>query len=251
MLKIITALAMSIIGILANAQVLETRELQAFSKIETTDGVEVIFTQGIQNVKAEASDELGLSSISTKVEHGILKISCKGNMGEMVRVYVSAENVKAMEASKKAKITIKNAIQMSTFSLRMASGSTFYGKIISNEVTLAAKTGAIVNVCVESASFYGNFQNNAKVNLSGISDQAEILTSDDAYCAARNFQTGIASIDAKDNSRVAINTKNIIDVKVSETAKVIYYGSPAKSNRSYDSLVDAYTASKTTLIAKN
>ena len=251
MLKIITALTMSLISILANAQVSETRELQAFSKIETTDGVEVIFTQGAQNIKAEASDELGLSSISTKVEYGILKISCKGNMGEMVRVYVSAENVRAMEASKKAKITVRNAIQMPAFSLRMASGSKFYGKIISDKVTLAAKTGAIVNIRVESASFHGNFQNNAKVNLSGTSDQAEILTSDGAYCAARNFQTGIASIDAKDNSRVAINTKNIIDVKVSETAKVTYYGSPAKSHRSYDSLVDIYKKSKDALIVKN
>jgi hypothetical protein len=76
MFKIITSLTLFAIGLLAQAQSVQTRNVQPFSKIEISSGVEVIITQGAQaslKVTSDAGQEL--KDIVTEFRNNALYIA--------------------------------------------------------------------------------------------------------------------------------------------------------------------------------
>jgi len=229
MFKIITTLTMFLLGLLAQAQVTETRTITPFSKIEITDGVALVFTQSDEiGLSAEASDALGLTSITTEVTGNVLKIGSKGNMNEPGKVYVSAHGITAISARKHSTITLANTLESKNISIALASGSVFSGSIKAQDISLKAKSGAVMNVFATSATLTGNFKSKAKVNLSGISEMAEINTNTAALCYARNFRSGKVAVNVGDYSSVMINANGYLNIHVAETGKVTYFGSPEK-----------------------
>ena len=228
MFKITTTLALALLSTLANAQVSERRNVSDFTKIEITDGISLTFTSGTQSLTATAADGLGLSSIMTNVENGTLKISCKGNGDSQAAVYISSDKVVAMEASKNAQIKVLDEWDAPQISVRIASGSSFNGKIRAEKTNLAAKSNAIFNTRIESSTFEGNFESGAKANLSGNAATARIITDGNALCNAKNLMTRMTTVRARGISTVAVYAKEKINAQAEDSAVVTYFGKPGK-----------------------
>lgn len=237
MFKIITSLAMFFAN-LAAGQTTETRQISAFSKIEVSDGVEVIFTQSPQtSLKAEVSDAPGLSMLLTRNDGKTLKIGCARNMCEKIKVYVSSPDLVSIKASNESKVVFANAIDTEKFSLSLASGSAFSGMVkAEGAVNLKGESGSVFNIRIESRWLYGNFQSGTKVNLSGNGGEVAIRTSDNAFCSARNFKTDKVSIKAAGQSSVEVSVKQAIAVDISDEATVKYFGLPGKTAFSPDAV---------------
>lgn len=230
MFKIITLATAALIGLLANAQVTETRNVSPFNKLEITDGVEIIYTQGDQfTIRAEASDALGLSTLLTESKNNTLKITCKGNLCETAKVFVTAPEITSITASRNAQVTVADGIKTNAFSMTLASGATFRGNVYADKTQLVAKSGTIMNLRLETVSVTGRFQNNAKVNLSGKSESADIRTFGSALCLARNFKSGSTAVKASGNASMEVSAIDAIDVEVTDDAVVRYFGFPQKT----------------------
>ncbi len=236
MFKIITSAAAALIGLLANAQVSETRNVSPFNKIEITDGVEIIYTQSDQfSIKAEASDALGLATLLTESKNNTLKISCNGNLCETAKVYVSAPQIAAFKASRDAHIRITGNMHADELSLSL-SGASLKGNIVAARTTLKAKSGAVVNLRLETTSLSVVVQNNAKVNLCGTASESDIRSYGNALCLARNLKSAKGVIKASGTASVEVCTLDEIDVEVTDSALVRYFGFPFKTTVNPDSV---------------
>lgn len=253
MLRIITSLTLLAVGLFANAQVKETRTVSPFTKIEITDGVELIFTQNDNyTLRVETTDGIGLSSLKTSNDSGVLKVSCKGNGCEPVKVYVTSPVLAGIKASKNAHFAMTNPLHSKDFSAMLTSGATFNGIVKAEGIaSLKAKSNSVFNIRVESDALNGNFQSGARVNLSGKSKNVKINTGDDALCNARNFITDSVSITAGDTSHVMVSTTDAIQVIVAEFATVKYFGFPSKVSINPEAIASSNSNGQKLVAAKN
>lgn len=229
MFKIISTAAAALIGLLANAQVTETRTVSSFNKLEITDGVEVIYTQDEAfAIQAEASDALGLSTLLTESKNQTLKISCNGNGCEAVKVYVSAPQLISVKASHDGKFTT-TGIKSGHFVLSLASGASFKGNVYSNQTELKTKSGAVLNLRLETGSLDAKFLTGSKINLSGTAEKSNVVSSGNTLCLARNFKSGNNIVKASGTASVEVSAVNEIDVEVHDDASVRYFGLPQKT----------------------
>lgn len=229
MFKIISTVAAALIGLLANAQVNEARTVSPFNKLEITDGVEVIYTQeDTFSVKAEASDALGISTLLTESKNQTLTISCNGNGRETVKVYVSAPQLASVKASRNATFTT-TGIKSGQFALSLASGASFKGNVHANQTEIKTKSGAVLNLRLEAGSLVARFLNGSKINLSGTAEKAEVRSSGNTLCLARNFKSGKQIVKASGSASVEVCAVNELDVEVTDQASVRYFGFPQKT----------------------
>jgi hypothetical protein len=229
MFKIITSLTLFAIGLLAQAQSVQTRNVQPFSKIEISSGVEVIITQGAQaslKVTSDAGQEL--KDIVTEFRNNALYIAQTNDDDQVGKVYVTTPTLTDIKATGGSKVRLTGTLESSAVSVSMASGSTFWGNIHTENLQLAARSGAIVNLRTDAGILSGSFKTDAKVNLSGHATQSELRTQSGALCNARNFAADNSVVTAIDDSSMLVNTKGEISVNVADTAKITYYGKPGK-----------------------
>lgn len=230
MLKIITALTAALASLFASAQT-EIRNVSSFNKLEITDGVEVIYTQGETfSLKAEASDALGLATLLTESKNKTLKISCDGNGCELAKVYITAPEIVSIKAGRNSKVVVVDRMTAGKFELNLASNSTFNGIVTAGETTLKGRSGSIFNIRLTTGAVTGNFQSGAKVNLSGTADKSEISTSGNALCNARNFITKKVNVIANGNAEVIVSANEKIEINVSDEASVRYFGMPSTTS---------------------
>ena len=234
MLKIITSLTILLFGMLAKAQVTENREASDFSKVEVQNGIELIYTENSStSLQIEANDERTLNNIVTEIKGKTLKIyleDTKNNQTNApMKVYLSAHDLVALEASSGSKITITDQLTAQHLNLTLNSGATFTGNIITKEKTkLTTKEYTVFNGRIETVTFAGNFKSNSKVNLTGLAKQASIQTKDVALLSAKNFVAKAIKLNAEGKSSAMIHADNTIDLTVNDKAKVSYTGLPKK-----------------------
>lgn len=229
MLKLIITLTMFMTALLCQAQVLETRKVENFSKIEVASGIELRYRESKEaSIKIEAN-EGSFANIITEVDGETLKIFADDKTKNAI-VYVSAKNVESFKASSKSRIVFENTVHTDNISIVLQSGSYFKGYIKSNKLTnVETGSNSEFNGRIETASFTGDFKNHSKVNISGNAEKAIIRSGSKAYCNARNFLTVNTEVNS-DNSIVIITSKNKINVNATDLASVTYFGSPKKAS---------------------
>jgi len=193
--------------------------------------VEIIYVQSPEyGILAETSDALGLSTLLTESKDNTLKISCNGNLCEMAKVYVSAPEIVSFKGSQNAQIRVTGTgLRTNSFALSLASGASFKGNVAAKTSTLRAKSGAVVNLRLETGSLEAIVQSNAKVNLCGTTKHSDIRSFGNALCLARNFKSDKSLVKASGRASVEVCTLDEIDVEVTDAAHVRYFGFPYKT----------------------
>ncbi|MEO8233793.1 MAG: head GIN domain-containing protein [Flavobacterium sp.] len=129
--------------------VTKERNLDPFTKIEVSKGLDCEVTQGNdQKVIIEADDNLQ-DGIITTVSNGVLKISSKYNnyhnlKSKMIKVQIP--NISSLETTSAASLVTKNIIKGNNIALKSSSASNLNAKIEADQITLEATSGSDLNV---------------------------------------------------------------------------------------------------------
>lgn len=232
MSKIIITIAMTLAGLISQAQVAESRKLNAFTKLEVESGIELFYMESSENtirIKADSKEQLG--NVVTEVNGKTLRIYYTKNKAvadntKVLRVYVAGNNVSSFKASSNSKIVFENAITSEEIRIEISSGSSFNGMVLPNSKTVVkVSSGSIFVGKFETDYFQGDFKSGATVALSGSAKKAVINTSSGAYCNAKNFFTESTIARTKGSSSALINAKKL-DARSLDLSSITFFGSP-------------------------
>jgi hypothetical protein len=234
MLKIITTLTIFLFGMLVKAQVSESRNVSEFSKVEVAQGIELIYNEkNVPSLEIETNNEATLKNIITEVRGETLKIYLKKGAempsNEMIKVYLTAQDVVALAAHSKAKITIMDQMNAKNLSILLDSGASLTGNIKTlGKTKLHATNETVFNGKIETNVLKGNFKGNTKINLTGNAKKASFQTKDSAFLSAKNFIASTIGLNATGKSVAKLHAKNNIALHVTDEAKVSYTGFPGR-----------------------
>lgn len=218
MLKIITSLALFLIGLAAQAQ---TAELANVTKIHVKNGVELVYTENATPMLQV--ETLNPKNVSTVVKGNTLTISAKKE--KAVKVFVSTPKIESFKASSDSKITIDGPLTTDNLQIILNSGAQFSGLTRTETLKLYANYGTVYNGRSETKNFYGNFFN-AKVNLSGTALFSKMTADEHTYVYAKNFVSDYSKVNAESNSSVVLHGKKDLRFITDASANVTYYGCP-------------------------
>lgn len=229
MLKIITSLSMFLLGTMAQAQVSESRDMNQFSKIDVSKGVEIIYTQDNTNtLTAEAQDAALLKDLITEVKNNTLYIYTAGKTNASFKVRISASGINAIKMDRKSRFTITNQLRASNLDVSL-NKSILSGSISADSLSLVANAGSVINSKITTEMLSASFRNKSVVLLSGIAREGHFTGNTAALCNASELACKKTAIIADGYSKVFANAREEISVVVTDGAQVNYTGLPLKA----------------------
>lgn len=229
MLKIIITAAMTLVALVSQAQVSESRKITDFSKIEVESGIELTYMESDENsIKVETESKDNLANIITETNGKTLRVyyakKSQTNTEAISKVFISGKNVNTFKASSKSRIIFDGPITASEILLEMTSGSYFRGTVLSNlKATVNVSSGSVFSGKFETDLFKGNFKSGATVSLTGSAKKATIKTSSGAYCNAKNFFVDSMEATAKTKSSALLNAKKI-EANAADSSSITFFG---------------------------
>lgn len=246
MIRLILFIATFALSIICEAQVSENRTVSDFTKIHTSTGVNVYYTQSSEkSVRVETDDKEKLNRIKTVVSGGTLKIhikSVRGKWGEddtfkKLKVYVSAPDVKTFEADSGSKITLENGvISDSKIGIDVSSGSNISGNLTAKQIEIEVSSGSIFKGEVKTNSLDVEINSGSNVALSGTADNLKLEVSSASNFKGQDFSVKTANIEANTASNVILTVTEKLNAKANSLAKINYYGNPKNVNKDTSSL---------------
>lgn len=197
-----------------NVIVKERKPQDNFTGIKVSTGIDLYISQGnTHSITVEADENLH-DIIITDVEDGILKIYSEKNIwrAKARKVYVTLENLTLLKAT---------------------SGSDVYGESIirTKEISVAATSGANINIEVDAESVETNSTSGSDIKISGKSiNHASNATSGSSIDA---YDLKSENVIAKASSGADINiyASEKIEAKASSGGDVDFKGNPTKINK--------------------
>jgi hypothetical protein len=232
-MKQLFIIAITALGLTAQAQVKETRNTGSFKNIEVINGVTLVYTQGeVSAVTAETETKDMMNSLVTRVVGNTLRIFMKESQGKKaqphgaVKVYITQSSISRLKAASGASIKIEGSAYLDDLDVNLSSGASFTGKVTSNEFVLNARSGSSFKGVVFTDAFTGNLRAGAGAKLTGTAKKATISTDSASTCIASTFVTDKAYVNAKGTSSVFIKVKDSIKATTDNSASITYYGEP-------------------------
>ncbi|MEO6188769.1 MAG: head GIN domain-containing protein [Ginsengibacter sp.] len=213
------------VGSFANAQQkiisdpnAEIRDVEAFSGIKVSGGIDVYLSQSDGYALAvSASEAKYRDNIRTEVKNGVLLIgydagSSKWLRGDKkLRVYISFHSINSIEASGACGIKIDETLQSSSLLLKLSGACDIEGEIKVEDMIMDLSGASTVKL--------NGAIGNLKVSSSGASDiKSYDLVVDNL----------IANISGASDVKVTIN--NSLSAKASGASSLRYRGNPAKQD---------------------
>ena len=197
-----------------HAQVKETRQVDNFSKINVSSGIDLIIRQGdITDVVAEARNDEMLESILTEVEGSTLKIYSKLKMFKPGprKVYVTFRNIDGIKVTGGSDITAESVINVSSLDIGAHGGS---------DVSMEIKAGELQ--CKISGGSDADLKGEAKKFIAVASGGSDIR--------ARELITESSDIEVSGGSDADITVNSELNVQASGGSDVTYYGDASIKN---------------------
>lgn len=122
--------------------------LEPFSKIEVSRGIDVYIEEGNPSVATVEADENLLEIITVEVINETLLISASKNIGTNIskKVIIAASQINSIEVSSGASVSSNVPIKGETLSLDASSGANLNLSIVANEVYTVCSSGADIKV---------------------------------------------------------------------------------------------------------
>jgi len=228
---IITAFA-ALTGIMAQAQVKETRTAQPISTLQVSDGITVVFKQGTTpELAVEAADRNTLDNVVTEYKKGTLNVYFKSaNETGMaaangVKVYISG-NVTGFTANKGAAIKMDGVLKTANVDITLNSCAVFTGEVnASGTLHIKAHGGAGYRGVVTAAHFKADATGGAYIKASGHADDVNIICKGGSVHAGKLFCQS-ATVRAINAASVSVNASEYVYADADGSSSISYYGEP-------------------------
>ena len=187
----------------------EREVTNSFTGIHTSNGIDVILTQGdTESIKVQADENLH-EIITTEVENGILKISTTTNIG--------------YAKSKKVMVSFSDLE-----TIRSTSGSDLRanGTLIFNNIDIEATSGCDVNLSVEAQNLSGSATSGADLKLEGTANKVNLKATSGADIDAKNLAASNAIVSVTSGADIKVTATESIELSATSGGDITYYGNP-------------------------
>lgn len=191
----------------------ETRDVAEFNSISVGGNANLYITQGpVQSLRIEAEDNI-LRIIKTKVNGRTLEIENKRCIRnhKPINIYATIPDVKRLEIMGSGKII----------------GET---KITANKLDINISGSGKANLEVDAEIVRTRISGSGDMSFSGQTSDFEVTVSGSGNITARNLQTNNTSVTVSGSGDCIVSVQNELDVTISGSGRVEYYGNPLKVN---------------------
>ena len=200
-------------GVKGNGLVVEqTRPINdTFHSIEASEGLDVYLTQSdSESIMVEADENLQ-DIIITEVEHHVLKIHTKQNIGK--------------STSKKVMVSFKNISKITS-----TSGSNVYSRntIITENLELNSNSGSDMTLDLDTNNLVCKSSSGSDMKLTGKTLKLIAEATSGSDIKASELFTEFSQVNAYSGSDITVNTSKQLIAKASSGGDINYYGNPEK-----------------------
>lgn len=196
----------------------ETRQVDAFSGIHVSSGIDLYLTQGNrQDVKVEAEPEL-IGKIITRVENGILNISIRDKMNWDLgwnltrKVYVTFVNLNELDASAGSDVYAQNPFKLKELKVSSSSGSDVkIDDLSASFVSVVTSSGADAKISGKTVKMFADASSGSDLDCGGLISQD---------CEAR----------ASSGSDAVVHVTGSLKARASSGGDVRYLGKPQQKD---------------------
>lgn len=226
----------ALVSTAATAQNEQERNNKGFTSLEVQDGIQVIFTQSdVESVKVTSNGNSNLNFVVTESRGEKLAIYLNENIkntetefSEIVKVYVSDNNIVSITAQTGASVYITNQVDVPAITFNIKSGAAIKGIINAHDsCTIKAASGAAFNGSIITKRLNTDITGGAHINAYGSAEKTVIFCSGGTFNAGK-FVTDHADIIARRVSSVAVNVKISVMANADNTSAITYSGNPEK-----------------------
>ena len=199
---------------LSIAQVNEPREVEDFSKIVVSSGIDLILNQGNElKAMAEARNDKALESIITEVKDNTLKIYCKEKILKPGprNVYVTFRNLDEIKATGGSDVTAESGINVS-------------------DLEISAHGGSDISLEIEAGKLRSIISGGSDADLTGKVTEFVAEASGGSDLKAKELVTEICSLEVSGGSDGCITVNGTLNVKASGGSDIVYYGNAQVRN---------------------
>jgi hypothetical protein len=218
MKKFISAFSLCFIVMIAAAQKTvhdpnaELRSVGAFHSLHLSDAFDVILTQGNEErVAVSANDQKLVSSITTEVVNGVLKIGFKSDKNmwmknRRLKAYVSVKSLDEIKSGGASNIHIEGTLSVPKLKLSFSGASDLSGRLMVNGTLDADMSGA------------------SDLNIDGSAGELNIEASGASNIKAYGFTVRSCTVKASGACNVRINVEKELSAHLSGASNVYYRG---------------------------
>ncbi|GEN77446.1 DUF4252 domain-containing protein [Chryseobacterium hagamense] len=210
----------------------ENRNVGAFSGIQVSTGVNLVFKQEDPTSVKVIADADKLQYIITKVENGVLKVYVD-NKGEKnlkfknISVNVSSPRMNNIKASSGALFTALNPVRENNLSIDASSGAMVKGTFeVANNARLEASSGTSIKVEVNARNMTFKGSSGSDTSIMGEAETATFDISSGALCKGENFRAGRVEAESTSGASLSVNASDTLRAKASSGGMIRYRGNP-------------------------
>lgn len=193
-----------------NAQQIQTRDVQAFRKIEASGTVNVYFTQSDTASLTVKADRDDLEDVETRFENGVLIISNKGRVTDPIRVYVKNPVLNSIETSGLADVKILQTLKTDSLEFVVSGSSDLNGKVEASKVSCLLSGAGDLSLSGSTENLTANVSSAASLKAYNlVSKNANVVT------------TGAASAKVFVSEKLVANASGASDIKVKGEPKEV------------------------------
>ncbi|HSB91975.1 MAG TPA: head GIN domain-containing protein [Flavitalea sp.] len=138
----------------------EQRQVSSFHKIEVSNGIQLMLTQGgSEAVAVSASDPEYRKNIRTTVSGGVLKIYYDKdfmkqlhNGNKKLKAYVSFKDIDGLEANSGSLVKVQNTVTAKSLEMEATSGAQIKGEFNVSNLDVDQNSGSIVTISGKAAT---------------------------------------------------------------------------------------------------
>lgn len=208
------------ISSIAFAQDSETRDLDKFSELKVSEGIEVIAKKGNENsVEIEVS-RIDIGRIMTEVR------------GDRLSIYVKRNSWSNRNRSGKIRVNLTYTEEMEEIVVNTSAEVVFEDMIKSKRLTIKASTSAVVEVKVQVTTLDMSSTTSGRIDIRGDADEVEATASTGATIYAYDVEAIEVYAKANTGAEVRVNAQDRLRASANTGGVVSYRGKPKTDVRS-------------------
>ncbi|NDV47232.1 DUF2807 domain-containing protein [Paludibacter sp. 221] len=211
----------------------ETREVNSFDKVSVSAGIQLIVSNGVQDVVVETYENI-IDHVETYVRNNCLivrpsnHVSFGGN--SRIKIYVTAEYISSVDAAGGSNVYIPNPLVASKMLLQGSGGAKFvcenYGKVECKELELNLAGGGKADLLIDCEYLDAKSSGGSRLELEGYADIVDLNVSGGGNTEAYNLEVIELYAQMSGGAKAEVSVRDYISGEMSGGSVLRYKGAP-------------------------